>query len=549
MRGRKGNYMILFASLLPILLGFMALAIDIGRMRVARQQATVAADAAALAALAELRAGGSRSAAEAVAGAAANANRIQRVVDPQAGPHFDVAVDYGDWDFDGQSWSDRPDAIAGVTVNVAQINPLGLLFAPIFNVAAPFAGGSADGRFKEIAVGRRASMRPRDVVIVVDVSAPMREHLDDVRDGLDGVMDILADFDNPGDRVATVVFAGDSAVIRDFERVTDEGATIRGDLADLEMCEVTIDAWQRFYRFFDTVYDLELEPYGMDPDAVFNYAAIYENPSFAGAPTFNDFSEDPSREGPWAQGSIAADSFLSVGPGQTWFEADYSDWMRALDEEEQCGAWWWSGLNFLMFDPRRTDSMNNVLDFAPVSCHAGNYWEDEPDRYEFLFPLPELDDCDASMALSATLDPFNDPDDGDSDFDYPDRSFVQAGTNPGRGMQAAADLLAAAQPSRGEATVIVITAAGPRCGPLLDGVDAFDCVDLFELELSNAVIDLAGLRANTHILAVGDVPLAEQDVLFDGLTGRGLMRTAENATEINESLAEIARSVRLQVVE
>jgi hypothetical protein len=142
-------------------------------------------------------------------------------------------------------------------------------------------------------------------------------------------------------------------------------------------------------------------------------------------------------------------------------------------------------------------------------------------------------------------------DGGDPDpvYDYPDRSYAQAGTNPGAGLLMAAELLQGAWPTRNEPMVVLITAGGPECGPGIDLSAATDCDAEFEAEMALGVAALDARDVHTHVLGLVE-PGSTSDVLLSAaVTGRGVYQQTQDVNDFDEFLREVGRDIRLQVVE
>lgn len=544
MRQRRGNYMILFAFLLPLMLGFLALAIDIGRIRVAAIQAEGAAEAAAAAALVELRAGGSLSEAEASANAAAAEIRTQRSGDDAAshGYEYEVEVKPGAWSWADGEWVDDTTALSGVSVNVTQRYPLGLLFAPAFNLRL-FGGGTganASNNSKRMQVGVRAAMRPRDIVLVIDVSREMTEHLDQVQARLNEFVDAVAEFGIERDRVAVVVYAGRAAFQLPFTEVATNAAAIRTAIAGADLCNIGDESWYKFYRFYEAEYDLELAG-----GEAFNYYAVDASPVFDGEPRF---------VWDWENDADIIEVFLdrvendpAVTDDSEWLPYTETNWYtRELSEAEQCAAWDTSAIMFTGFDPRVAPA-GEALDLHPsLYCHQGNFWEGDPDRYDDDRQVTEVS-CPSEGAMGAIALDYNVDSDGLDDFERPDHSYAQAGSNPGSGLGMAVELLAGEQPSRGEPTVLWVTSTRPVCGPNMDDTLADDCVEEFEAEMVAAIDRFIEMKANTHIVLMSEDP-ADEAYFSDLVTGRGELHVEDDATTLAAPLDRVSRNIRLQVV-
>lgn len=543
-RTRRGNYMMMFAMLLPLLLGFLALAIDVGRLRVARVQVQGAADAAALSALADLRAGQPLTIAAASASDAANAVRIQRI-QAYGGTEFRTDVVAGAWDWETRTWSQGAGTPSAVTVNVQMVRPLGLIFGRLFErggntgvLARAYAGGAMDGRdddVRTLSMGRRAAMRPRDIVFVVDGTLDLKNDLSEVSGHLTNLYDGVAAFQNGNDRASMVAFAGGATNIAGWERLTLGNTATRNGLANLGVCEVGMDAWFHWYRFMDSFADPEL-----DGEPAFDYSPIWWN---------EVWEEDPQPRMRWPFDSDEGQWVVQTDLGFTGMAEE--TWENPLTEEQQCLAWGVSQLLFGWSDPRRID-MDTLTpyDTIPLSCHAGNVFEGDADRYLVDTSWDEVD-CsitgwDEAYPGHAALLDGGDP---DPDVDFPDPAYAVAGRNPGAGLLMAAELLAGLQPSRSEPTVVLLTTGGPACGPTVRAMTDEDCAQPFEDQLDAAVEILDNLGANTHVIVLQNFTSPEVVAMLGTNTGRGQFYVTPDLNDLDIIVDEIARDTRLQVVE
>lgn len=546
MRKRRGNYMILFALLLPLMFGFLALAIDIGRIRVAAIQAEGAAEAAAMAALVEFREGGDIGDASSSASSAAAEARIQRAGGFSSGNEFNVALSTGEWDWDGQEWTPDGSSVNGVTVNVTQRRPLGLLFAPIFERTSAFERearteeGEETSTEKVISVGVRASMRPRDIVLVVDVSREMLDHLDEVQDQLSTFVDNIAGFGVDLDRVAVVAYAGDAVLHSDFQMVSTDTISIKSDVQSADLCNIDDESWYKFYRFYPTNLDPEL-----DGDAPYNYFGVDGSPVWGGESYFAwDWVEDEETISEFIY-TVEAAGDLEGHPD--WAPYTAGNWsVREVLEEEQCHVWTTSLIIFNACDPRRAPACEPYDMHPDLFCHEGHYLEGDPDRFDEYRQVAEVS-CPLSAVMNWGADSFDEDSDGIAGTEQPDFAYSMAGSNPGAGLGLAASVLQAAQPSRGEPTVVWITAVPPTCGPNIDPILEDDCVEAFELEMVDAIDELAEMGANTHVVVISADPLDE--AYFENLvTGRGEFHMDDDAAALEDELEEVSRNIRLQVV-
>ena len=125
---RSGNYSVILGLVLPVFLGFTALSVDQSWIRIAQSQSQDVADAAAHAALVELRRTGDTSAAEAVAVSMIGRNQVGEAHGEM------ISVEFGGWNRGGAEMtaSDKPNAVR-VDVGRTGENELPLYFARIWN--------------------------------------------------------------------------------------------------------------------------------------------------------------------------------------------------------------------------------------------------------------------------------------------------------------------------------------------------------------------------------------------------------------------------------
>jgi Flp pilus assembly protein TadG len=156
---QRGGVAIWFALLLPVLLGFAALAVDLARLHLVKVELQSAADAAAM--------GGARSLTDAGgdpfnwAAAEAKALELAQQNVANGAPIQNATIETGYWNLQSRSWSSTfvtgylPAVRATIAISDTQNNgPLNLLFAPVLGIAdsnveasataviAPPAGGT-----------------------------------------------------------------------------------------------------------------------------------------------------------------------------------------------------------------------------------------------------------------------------------------------------------------------------------------------------------------------------------------------------------------------
>ena len=160
----------LFALLLVAICGFVALAVDLGMVAMARTQAQNAADSAALAGARTINgsAGSNLTAATANAQAAADANQILG----QAVQSSQVAVVHGTYHYNSTSMTFSPvfPPVSPDNYNLTQATVTASVksqFAKVFGISA--------SNISAVAI---AAHRPRDIAIVLDYSGSMNNESD-----------------------------------------------------------------------------------------------------------------------------------------------------------------------------------------------------------------------------------------------------------------------------------------------------------------------------------------------------------------------------------
>lgn len=537
MRHRRGNYSLFFAMLLPLLLGFMALAIDIGRLRVARVQVQGAADAAALAALAELRAGGTHGDAASAAEDAANATRLQGVADGAG--LFDVDLSYGEWDFTGLDWSNASGSISGVSVDIQQNRQLNFLFAPIFE-SGGFAsrvyagGGDRDFSGRSLQLRRRASLRPRDVIFVVDASQEAVPHLDNIHAALGDAITAMRDLRLADDRVAIVEYAGAAIVAHPLSSLEDDFGDIQDELTGYGPCSYDTASWYYYYRFWAPT---ELEE--MRGNAGF----------FEFNPIASLLAEGYSPFYRFETGS-ASDEFMATSGEFELAGSSMPAYGSDPDFDQQCLLNWWSNFLFINYFPRMQDpdTAEPLFNTSRLMCHEGHVLKDDPDRFDEYIAVPEVDSCaQGPLEDIDGIESFSGSADFDPGYEHCDMSYQEAGVNPGAGLAQAVEILNAAGPSRNEATVILITTSAPKKGPDVD--DALDAQRIYEEATYAALDDLSNMNVNVHVISITPSGSDEEDFLSDLPVGRGIFRSTESSLGVSDLLDEAARDIKIQMVQ
>ena len=142
LRFQRGGVVIWFALLLPVLLGFAALAVDLTRLHLVKVELQNAADAAAMGGARSLTDAGSVSGEKFNwAAASAKALELARQNVANGSQIQDATIETGYWNLQSRSWADTPGTgyfpavRATIAISGEQNNgPLGLLFAPVLGI-------------------------------------------------------------------------------------------------------------------------------------------------------------------------------------------------------------------------------------------------------------------------------------------------------------------------------------------------------------------------------------------------------------------------------
>lgn len=152
-RERRGSYVVLMSSLIVALLGFAALVLDWGRVRIAGAEAQAIADAAAEAAVMALKQEGTEQAARAAAELVVSQNTIAGM-EPAL-----LSFDQGSWDNVSRVWSTNGTNAVRVTVGRAGTEPIGLFLASLFGFDVA-----------EVSRSATAATQRLQVVLVMDIT-------------------------------------------------------------------------------------------------------------------------------------------------------------------------------------------------------------------------------------------------------------------------------------------------------------------------------------------------------------------------------------------
>lgn len=213
----RGNFVTLFAFLITLLLGAGAVAIDLSYLRNLRFQLSNAADAAAHAALVELRDSSDPDAALIVAQSVAQAN----VAGGEAVTLTNRDVEFGGWDFDARRFD--PSAAWVNAVRVRAVRDIGANDGAVSLFFGPSAGwghGDADAT-------ATAAFRFRDMVIVQDITGSFSNSIDRAREADVAFLDYVDAQNFPRDRIGMVTFTGDATTWTPINELRTHYTSIR----------------------------------------------------------------------------------------------------------------------------------------------------------------------------------------------------------------------------------------------------------------------------------------------------------------------------------
>jgi len=218
--------------LMPVVLGFAALGVDVTFMQLTKLQAQYAADSAAHAAFVRYRATGD----QAQGVAAAEYMLSQNLV---AGAPADLKyVHYGKWY--GGLFVDDQIEINAAKVRVQRVNEDAV---PLF-----FAGFLG---YPTISV-ETASVtagRPRQIMLVQDITGSFRDDIDNARVADLALLDYLLSYPYPEDMIGMTTFVGgvEATAWSPLQYTADLGESIYTHWQELDWCNCHEDALQAYY--------------------------------------------------------------------------------------------------------------------------------------------------------------------------------------------------------------------------------------------------------------------------------------------------------------
>lgn len=215
-KGRRGNFLLLFAVAATVVLGFGALSIDISYLRNSQMELQNAVDAAAHAALLTYRDGSDDAAARAVAQQVAAANRV-------AGKPLTLSDDdivFGTWDFD-----DRTFSTSGSFVNAVQVTGRRTESSNDGQIDY-FLGGIIGTDHGEAVANATGAYRFREMMLLLDVTGSFFRDIDN---GRNAVLTFLTEINSnhlPQDKIGLTTFAQVAKVVTPLQDVEGNATTI-----------------------------------------------------------------------------------------------------------------------------------------------------------------------------------------------------------------------------------------------------------------------------------------------------------------------------------
>ncbi len=213
---QEGSISIWIVTGILVLVGFAALAIDSGKIYVARTQLAGSSDAAALAAMQTLRSGGTildaRSAAKRI-------GELNRVLD--GGVQL-AATDIIMGDYDYQARVFRPGGTTlAPAVEVTSRRTSGSGNALPLALANVIGSSQADVLARSV-----ASTGCREIVLVQDVTISFAEEIADARTALHSFVNVMTQNALPGDQLGLVIFAAEGRTLIDLAPMPQNAAAI-----------------------------------------------------------------------------------------------------------------------------------------------------------------------------------------------------------------------------------------------------------------------------------------------------------------------------------
>lgn len=228
---RRGNVIVMVTVMLPVVLGFTVLTIDVGSMYSVRSDVQDAVDAAALAGASGLVFSAAEARSRAIA--AASNNRANG-----SGVTLDASqVQLGSWDQTLGVFTPWMDDTAPVfdAVRVTASTDLEFFFARAFGHTSKTVSASATATF--------GIADAFDVMIVQDISGSFAGALELAKDADEALVNCLEGHTDNSSRLGMVTFTGTSQLVSPFESVAAGFEDLIDTIVNLEGCCWTWGWW------------------------------------------------------------------------------------------------------------------------------------------------------------------------------------------------------------------------------------------------------------------------------------------------------------------
>ncbi len=218
------------------ILGLGSVAVDTAYVHLVEAQAQAISDAAAHAALVNLKLTADVDASRDIAQSFVNAHEL---VGKMADVEPDKDIVFGGWDFKGQVFDSTASYINSVQVTVQKNDEsVNGSFATL--LMGMFGTSHSSAQATSPAIG---AMRFREIVIVQDVTGSFMEEIDEARDADLAFLDAIHEADFPNDRIGMVTFVGAAEQFTPLSYVKSDYSSIYADWSQLDWCDRSYYPW------------------------------------------------------------------------------------------------------------------------------------------------------------------------------------------------------------------------------------------------------------------------------------------------------------------
>ena len=217
---RRGNYSVIAAFGLPVILGFAAIVVDMSRIQIARQEINMAAESIAHSALISMKHGDDETTIRNKAKKTGKQNQVDGdMVTIRANKH----IYFGNWDFTTKKWA--PSTKSFNSVKVVYGRTPDHREGPLDMMLTPFLGTNYVNISEENA--SVAAFRPRDMCVVMDVTASFAGEMPEAKKAALSLLDTMNEQYLTGDQICMVVFVGDSEVFTTMSDIQRDIRTVK----------------------------------------------------------------------------------------------------------------------------------------------------------------------------------------------------------------------------------------------------------------------------------------------------------------------------------